>query len=299
MATIRTILTTDPQRIIDTASAASSFAEMLSLLGLSPTNTRARLTLKTFLEENNIAIPNYNRSATSENFRSKIKLTEDDIRARLVKGNKHLGTNLRKWILKFNLIPYQCAIPGCLLSSLDVKLWNGKELILDLDHINGDNTDNRLENLRFLCPNCHSQTETYKSKNKRLSVTALPKTRSFLEQERRFNELPAKEILLKELEKYRSQEKVASLYGISVYALKCKLEDKPYNSPSLNNSRQTPYPSVDELIAQVEQYGWEAVARSLGVSGNAVRKYLRHRKVDVKSIKTPFDTGPKRQEELK
>lgn len=43
--------------------------------------------------------------------------------------------------------------------------WNNKELKLDLDHINGDPTDNRLDNLRFLCPNCHSQTNTYKGKN--------------------------------------------------------------------------------------------------------------------------------------
>jgi hypothetical protein len=39
--------------------------------------------------------------------------------------------------------------------------WNGKTLVLQLDHENGDCTDNRLENLRFLCPNCHSQTETF------------------------------------------------------------------------------------------------------------------------------------------
>jgi DNA-directed RNA polymerase subunit RPC12/RpoP len=40
-----------------------------------------------------------------------------------------------------------------------------KEIILQLDHINGINNDNRIENLRFLCPNCHSQTETYTGKN--------------------------------------------------------------------------------------------------------------------------------------
>lgn len=41
-----------------------------------------------------------------------------------------------------------------------------KELILELDHINGIRNDNRLENLRFLCPNCHSQTPTFKGRNK-------------------------------------------------------------------------------------------------------------------------------------
>jgi transposase len=42
--------------------------------------------------------------------------------------------------------------------------WNGKKLVLHLDHINGLPKDNRLENLRLLCPNCHSQTETYAGK---------------------------------------------------------------------------------------------------------------------------------------
>lgn len=44
--------------------------------------------------------------------------------------------------------------------------WNGKRLILHLDHINGVSTDHRLENLQILCPNCHSQTGTYCARNK-------------------------------------------------------------------------------------------------------------------------------------
>lgn len=42
--------------------------------------------------------------------------------------------------------------------------WNGRPITLELDHINGDNKDNRLENLRILCPNCHSQTPTFRNK---------------------------------------------------------------------------------------------------------------------------------------
>ena len=43
--------------------------------------------------------------------------------------------------------------------------WNGKDLVLELDHIDGNNTNNSLENLRILCPNCHSQTPTFRGRN--------------------------------------------------------------------------------------------------------------------------------------
>lgn len=47
-----------------------------------------------------------------------------------------------------------------------IKEWNGKELSLQVDHINGDASNNNPDNLRLLCPNCHSQTDTYVAKNK-------------------------------------------------------------------------------------------------------------------------------------
>ena len=75
---------------------------------------------------------------------------------------KHQRTVLRRYVIKNNLIPYKCAICGC-------TEWQGKTLSLELDHINGVNNDNRLENLRFLCPNCHSQTSTYGSRNQQLN----------------------------------------------------------------------------------------------------------------------------------
>lgn len=53
---------------------------------------------------------------------------------------------------------------NCSECGLD-PIWNGKPLTLQVDHINGDNTDNRPENLRFLCPNCHTQTPTYAGRN--------------------------------------------------------------------------------------------------------------------------------------
>ena len=58
-----------------------------------------------------------------------------------------------------NLINYSC-------SCGNTGIWNNKSLTLQLEHKNGNNTDNRIENLEYLCPNCHSQTNTYGSKNK-------------------------------------------------------------------------------------------------------------------------------------
>ena len=57
-------------------------------------------------------------------------------------------------------LEYKCACCG------NIGEWQGQKLTLQLDHINGKNNDHRIENLRFLCPNCHSITETYAGKNK-------------------------------------------------------------------------------------------------------------------------------------
>jgi len=67
--------------------------------------------------------------------------------------------SVRKTVINENLIPYEC-------NECDITDWKGKKLSLHLDHINGCNGDNRIENLRFLCPNCHSLTETYTGRNK-------------------------------------------------------------------------------------------------------------------------------------
>ncbi|WP_338933320.1 HNH endonuclease signature motif containing protein [Streptomyces netropsis] len=48
--------------------------------------------------------------------------------------------------------------------------WQGKRLVLEIDHINGDRLDNRVDNLRYLCPSCHSQTRTFSNRSPRRTI---------------------------------------------------------------------------------------------------------------------------------
>jgi predicted RNA-binding Zn-ribbon protein involved in translation (DUF1610 family) len=66
---------------------------------------------------------------------------------------------VKKKILQENAIEYKC-------SKCNISEWNNKHLVLHLDHIDGDSSNHIKSNLRFLCPNCHSQTDTWCGRNK-------------------------------------------------------------------------------------------------------------------------------------
>jgi len=86
------------------------------------------------------------------------KNTKDDFLRKLeensIQNRRHIKTNL----IKFQLLDYKCEKCG------NFGEWQGNKLSLQLEHKNGVSNDNRLENLAFLCPNCHSQTPSFAGK---------------------------------------------------------------------------------------------------------------------------------------
>jgi hypothetical protein len=65
---------------------------------------------------------------------------------------------LKKRLVREGVLAYECKVCG-------ISEWKGSKLSLELDHIDGNSRDHRLENLRLLCPNCHSQTPTFRGRN--------------------------------------------------------------------------------------------------------------------------------------
>ena len=78
----------------------------------------------------------------------------------LVKYSTYNQQRLKKRLLKNKLLKNECI--ECKLG----HIWNNKQIVLQLEHINGDHYDNRIENLAMICPNCHSQTDTFCGKNR-------------------------------------------------------------------------------------------------------------------------------------
>lgn len=163
---------------------------------------------------------------------------------------KHARNIVRKRIIQDNLLDYKCAICG-------VSEWNEKKISLELDHINGINYDNRLENLRFLCPNCHSQTSTYGSRNQQLNQSEYEIT-SELE-----------ELIVSEYNNVHNIKKVSKNLGIRLTVVKQVIKEE-----SLNKSNQRYIIQYDENKNEINRFGSINEAAQYLIDSNLVTTRL-------------------------
>lgn len=144
--------------IIQAASNATSITQIMTQLGLSGGTAFKKL------KERLVELDLIDKFRYSQFWnRGKSSRTDARINAKvqdpIQKDTISSSTRVKTLLCKENLVDYKCSVCG-------LTEWCGKSIVLELDHINGDRSNNSLTNLRLLCPNCHSQTPTYKGKNK-------------------------------------------------------------------------------------------------------------------------------------
>lgn len=157
----------------------------------------------------------------------------------LVRDSTYSRKHLKERLFREGLKERRCEECG------QGELWRGKRMALIIDHINGVPNDNRLENLRILCPNCAATLDTHCGRKNRRPA-------------RRCEECGAEYRPRRRGQRFCSRA-CAERRGRAAGEARRKVERPPY----------------EQLLGEVEALGYSAVGRRYGVSDNAVRKWLR------------------------
>lgn len=227
------------EQLAEYVSSSTCYKQVLEKLGYRACSGSVQQLLRERLRAENIS---------TEHF---IAPTGDKITKRTFENtfcvNSTAGQKtLRKKYFQENYSEYRCSICG------QEPIWQGKPLTLILDHINGINNDDRLENLRWVCPNCNYQLDTTNGKNikhlreagllgeskikkyycidcgKELSASSATRCTDCARKTTRVAERPSRNEL-KELIRNHSFTSIGAMYGVSDNSVRkwCKNENLP------------------------------------------------------------------------
>jgi 5-methylcytosine-specific restriction endonuclease McrA len=150
------------EELIQYSKTCYTYRELLEKLGVSKKSGGVYQQLRRNINRLNLDLSHFKGRSWSKgqtiisNPKITSKFTIDEV---FIDNSNVSRERVKNLILSSNLLEYKCQKCG------NVGEWLDETIVLDLDHINGHRQDHRIENLRFLCPNCHSQTKTYKTKN--------------------------------------------------------------------------------------------------------------------------------------
>lgn len=233
------------EQLIEAVKTSTSKRQVLNKLGLREAGGNYKQ-LDVYIKELNLDNTHFTGCAHTKGkkfaFKPKIELKNI-----LIENSTYNCSNsLRKRLIIENILQPKCNI----CQNIE---WMNKPIPLELDHINGINTDNRLENLRLLCANCHAQTSNYRGKNIKKHRVYIKNQPNCLECNKLF------------YSKRRSQKFCSpGCANRSTQVIR-------------NHSRKVKNrPSKEELIKMIQESNYCVVGRKFGVSDNAIRKWLKN-----------------------
>jgi len=206
---------------------STSYREALKSLGFQSKGGNFRA-LKSRIKEDSIDDSHIRNRPNTFNANMFLKIPNDKL---FVENSEHARNVVKRRIIKGHLVDHTI----CSECGMDNE-WNGKLINFVLDHINGVPNDHRMTNLRFLCPNCNSQTKTFAGRNNKHKEN--PKRRC---------ECGNK--------KWKLSKVCKKCSGLSL--------------------RKVDRPSKSQLKQDISEMSWVAMGKKYGVSDNACRKWAR------------------------